>query len=140
MTTNLPPDPKVFEGAMRAIAAREATRGPCPFTGEEHVMPSSALERLARYGGRTECVVCHAELRLIERPRVDVALSMVDTARVWAGLPRFTEMQRTFLRAVLGGRDPIITALQEAGVFYDIAHTGEIPAPIEEEPDPESAG
>lgn len=114
-------EPALFENALRSIATREATRGPCSITGHEHLLTDTHLNRLARYGGRAECTACHLEVRLVERPRIDLALSLVDSCRVWAGLPRFTEMQRTFLRAVLGGRDPIITALQESGMFYELA-------------------
>lgn len=114
-------EPALFEAAMRAIAAQEAERGPCPVTGDRHAFVESQQKRLYRFGGAARCVRCQMEVRLIERGAVDLTLTLVDRARVYAGLPRFTEVQRTFLRALLGGRDPIITAIQESQRFAEIA-------------------
>jgi hypothetical protein len=121
-----------FEAVFRAIAAREATRGPCSrAAGGDHAVDADDLTRLARYGGRTHCQLCGLELRLVQRHKIDLALSMVNLERQWAGLPPLTPMHRAFLRAVLGGRCPIVTATQELRAFEQYAELVELAASVD---------
>jgi hypothetical protein len=112
---------QLMQDALRGVALQEAIAGPCPRTGGPHTLTDGEKRRLGIFGGHARCTSCQMELRLLERSRVDGALSIVEASRVYAGLPRFTELQRAYLRTLLGARDPIITAAQEVQLFADLA-------------------
>lgn len=114
-------EPAVFARALRAIATEEATRGPCPHTGGRHAVDEGQIEKLVTFGGQVRCNDCYMPLRLVDAARVNAALQLIDRARVYAGLPRFSEEQRAFMRALAAARDPFITAAQQMHAFAEMA-------------------
>jgi hypothetical protein len=113
-------DPEVFARALRAIATEEASRGPCPATGGRHALGEDQVNRLMAYGGQERCRSCAMTVRLVDAGAINAALTMIDRARVYAGLPRFSEDQRMFVRALLSARDPFITATQQMHAFAEL--------------------